>query len=194
MLVAISQPEHFPYLGFFEKMRVADVFVVLDSVQFSGPRSFQNRNKFPGQGGADQWFTVPVEKGSYFKLIQEVRVAPDYGWRRKLLRTLHLKFGVDLSHIYDSEFLSEINLNSIQMCRAALGVSTPVLLSSSLGVEGQKCELLEAICKKVGGTEYLCGPGGATYTSSDSFKDIKVRFFEPVVPDYYSTLYHIINK
>ena len=34
MKVAIHQPEHFPYMGFFEKMSVADVFVILDDVQY----------------------------------------------------------------------------------------------------------------------------------------------------------------
>ena len=34
MKVAIHQPEHFPYLGFFEKMKQADLFVILDDEQY----------------------------------------------------------------------------------------------------------------------------------------------------------------
>jgi hypothetical protein len=35
MKVAIHQPEHFPYMGFFQKMKAADAFVILDDVQYS---------------------------------------------------------------------------------------------------------------------------------------------------------------
>ena len=58
MLVAIHQPEHMPWLGFFEKFLRADVFVVLDDVQFS-KGDFQNRNRVKGREGA-LWLTVPV--------------------------------------------------------------------------------------------------------------------------------------
>ena len=45
MKVAIHQPEHFPYMGFFEKMKSADLFVILDDVQYK-KNNRQNRNKF----------------------------------------------------------------------------------------------------------------------------------------------------
>ena len=35
--VAIHQPEHFPYMGFFQKMEYSDVFIILDDVQYSKP-------------------------------------------------------------------------------------------------------------------------------------------------------------
>ena len=34
MKATIHQPEHFPYMGFFEKMAMADLFVILDDVQY----------------------------------------------------------------------------------------------------------------------------------------------------------------
>ena len=45
MKIAIHQPEHFPYMGFFQKMKAADVFVILDDVQYT-KGNFQNRNRF----------------------------------------------------------------------------------------------------------------------------------------------------
>ena len=41
MKVAIHQPEHFPYMGFFEKMKSADLFVILDDVQYK-KNNYQN--------------------------------------------------------------------------------------------------------------------------------------------------------
>ena len=45
MKITAHQPEHFPYIGFFQKMKAADIFVVLDDVQYT-KGNFQNRNKF----------------------------------------------------------------------------------------------------------------------------------------------------
>ena len=45
MKITIHQPEHFPYIGFFQKMESADLFVILDDVQYT-KNNFQNRNKF----------------------------------------------------------------------------------------------------------------------------------------------------
>ena len=44
MIVTVHQPEHLPWLGFFDKMRQADVFVLLDTTQFAKD-DFQNRNR-----------------------------------------------------------------------------------------------------------------------------------------------------
>jgi hypothetical protein len=35
MKISIHQAEHFPWLGFFDKMKLADLFVILDDVQFT---------------------------------------------------------------------------------------------------------------------------------------------------------------
>ena len=69
MIVTIHQPIHFPYMGFFQKMELADIFVLLDDVQFS-KNEFYNRNKFKNTSGIDEWFTVPVEKKANGKLIK----------------------------------------------------------------------------------------------------------------------------
>ena len=34
MIVAIQQPEHLPWIDFFNKMAQVDLFVLLDNVQF----------------------------------------------------------------------------------------------------------------------------------------------------------------
>ena len=69
--VAIHQPEHFPYMGFFQKMEYADVFVILDDVQYS-KGNWQNRNRFLNKNDTDEFFTIQVEKNAYKKLINEV--------------------------------------------------------------------------------------------------------------------------
>jgi len=61
MKAAIHQPEHFPYMGFFEKMKASEVFIILDNVKFK-KNNWQNRNKIKNLNGDDEWITIPVEK------------------------------------------------------------------------------------------------------------------------------------
>ena len=35
MKIAIHQPEHFPYMGYFQKIKMADLFIILDDVQYT---------------------------------------------------------------------------------------------------------------------------------------------------------------
>src|SRR2546430_11988915 len=58
----ISQPRFFPGLHYLHRMMVTDVFVVLDTVQFT-PRHEENRAKLKGPQGP-QWLTVPDRKST----------------------------------------------------------------------------------------------------------------------------------
>jgi|15BtaG_2_1085339.scaffolds.fasta_scaffold01703_2 hypothetical protein len=190
MKVAIHQPEHFPYMGFFQKMSEADLFVILDSVKFR-KNYFQNRNKFLNNSGDDEWFTVPVEKSASSKLIKDVAVVESANWRRKINTKIRQNLKVDVSSIYEPGSLSEINMRSIRWCMAKLNISVPLILSSNLQVSGQKSELLASIMKELGGNHYISGPSGKDYLDMSYFNGIEVSFFEPSVPNYYSMLYNI---
>jgi len=190
MIVAISQPEHFPYLGYFQKMSRCDIFVILDHVQFSGPRSFQNRNRFIDRHGNQQWFTVPVAKGSYSQSIRNVRVSTDPTWRKKITRKLYLQFRLDLADIYDPDLLVNINIRSIIYLSDKLEIKVPTVLSSELSADGAKSKLLANICRELKASVYLSGPGGRGYLDEGEFKrhGISVQYFDPSVPHHYSAL------
>ena len=91
MIVSIHQPEHFPYLGFFQKMKQSDLFIILDDVKFK-KNNFQNRNRFLNSSGEEEWFTVPVEKKANSKLIKDVLVSEDFGWKKKIIKQMKLNF------------------------------------------------------------------------------------------------------
>lgn len=194
MRIAVSQPEHFPYLGFFQKMCACDLFVILDDVQFSGPRSFQNRNRYLNKYSEYIWFTVPVKKGAYFQLINEVEVSADRKWRSKLKRRLYqdLKFE-RFDEIYDYENLLDINLASINYCRHIFDISTPMIKASSLNIKGQKAERIYNLCKMLNADTYVAGLGSKEYMSSADFKDIEVQFFYPQIENYESSLVYALR-
>lgn len=189
MLVAIHQPEHMPWLGFFEKLLRADVFVLLDDVQFS-KGDFQNRNRVKGQGGA-QWLTVPVAQRLGQK-INEVEVAGD-AWRAKHWKTLRScyaraahfeEFAARFEELYARPWakLSGLNVEAIRLLARAFGVEKEFVLSSTLGVVGHRSELVLNICKAVGASRYYSGSVGVTYLDAEAFRregvEIVVQKFE----------------
>lgn len=189
MLVAIHQPEHMPWLGFFEKMLRADLFVLLDDVQFS-KGDFQNRNRVKGRGGA-QWLTVPVVQ-RFPQRINEVEVAGD-GWRAKHWKTLHSCYAraahfeahaAAFDEFYRRPWskLSELNVAAIGLLARALGVETKIVFSSTLDAAGHKSELVLNICKAVGASQYYSGRAGGAYLDAESFRragvEIIVQQFE----------------
>ena len=58
MIVAIRQPQYLPWIGYFDKLDRADVFVLLDNVQYK-KNEWQNRNRIRTSPGW-QWSIVPV--------------------------------------------------------------------------------------------------------------------------------------
>lgn len=193
MKVTIHQPEHFPYMGFFQKMREADLFIILDNVKFR-KNYFQNRNKILSKAGKDEWFTVPVEKKSSSKMIKDVMTNTNFDWRRKLLLKLNQNLNVDLQQIYEPDKLIDINVRSIEWCRKKFDIDVPMVYASDLNVEGSKSELLANLVRAVGADHYISGPSGRDYLDMNFFNNIEVSFFEPRVKNYYSSLYNIAKS
>ena len=107
MKVVISQPMYFPWVGMFEQIRLADVYVHYGDVQFS-KGSFTNRVQIKTAQGI-KWLTVPLKDVSIGQAIDEVRINASVDWRRQhmdMLKqayagTLHLK---DMLGLVDSVF------------------------------------------------------------------------------------------
>ena len=194
MKIAIHQPEHFPYMGFFQKMQSVDMFVILDDVQYT-KGGWQNRNKFLNKNDVDEFFTVQVEKGANKKLIKDVGLV-DGPWRKKIIKKIQQNFGFDLSYIYNKDSLLEMNMLSIEWGRDKLGINTEMIMSSDLGIKSTKTERILDICKELNADEYVCGQGcldqryGA-YLDTAMFSDIELTVHKPSLKNYYSVIYNV---
>ena len=128
MLITIHQPENFPWLGFFHKMAAADVFVVLDSVQYE-KNYFQNRNKIRTRSQQGwQWITVPVlTQGRSDQTIQQAEInVRDRRWAQKIWSAVSQSYSN--APFFDEFF--ELNLTGIFRWGIVnkLQVSTKLLL------------------------------------------------------------------
>lgn len=190
--VAIMQPHFLPYYGFFNLMKEADIFILLDNVQFS-KQSWQQRNKVQIDG-KDKWLTVPIiqktERGldDYLqprmtskKLIKDVQLA-DHSVIYAMQNMLKLEFNYQLvfSPLFD---LLSIDLVNILDIRDRLGIKTPILLASLL----QETDIVK-LTGIVGGTEYISTGGSRCYFDDElenrfMNKGITVKFND-YEPDY----------
>jgi hypothetical protein len=173
MKVAINQPTYLPWLGYFDLIHSVDLFVVLDNVQFV-KQSWQQRNRIKTAAGL-QWLTVPVIfRGRLGQLIKDVEIR-DAQFSRDHVRAIELAYRRSeyfaeyflaikgLLEQRNSGLLVELNLSFIRWAMQALGISTPIVLASDLGVSGKRTELLAHICKAVGATQYVSPLGSAEY-------------------------------
>ena len=197
MRVAIHQPNFCPWLGYFYKIRHADLFVLLDDVQFI-KRGYIHRNYVKTPQG-QRWIGLPVlTKGRYDQEIREVEINPTEPWRKQILGSLrhtyaqapHATDVLDLlGEIFTGEPTSMAQLNE-QLLRAIcplLGIHTPILRSSSLpGIAGQSTERLISICQAVGAEQYLSGSGGKNYQNEAQFAaaGIELQYSQFTSPRY----------
>jgi len=199
-IVAIHQPNFFPWLGYFNKIARADVFIVLDNAQF--PKTggtWMNRVRIV-VNGRPAWLTMPVVRTYHgVRSVHEMQINNALPWRSRVLnavrdsygRAPHFKavFGF-LADVFanPTDNLAEFNLTAIRTVAEALGLNpVKLVLGNSLGVEGKSTDLLVAMVKAVGGTTYLCGGGAGDYQDDSKFPEASLellfqQFQHPVYP------------
>jgi hypothetical protein len=193
-VAAIHQPQYLPYLGFFHKLAHCDVFVVLDDVQFQRG-GLQNRNRIKTSAGC-KWLTVPVTQNSH-QALREVRINPTYPWQRKHVNALQQNYGrapyfdphgPDVVTLLQRpwENLTQLNMSLTNMILGVLGINRTIVYSSDLRAPGQRSDLLVNLCRAVGATSYLSGPGGRRYLDVAAFdrSGIQVIWQDFTCPTY----------
>jgi len=191
--IAIHQPEHMPWLGFFCKMIECDLFVILDCVQFT-KNNYQNRNRFLSRSGSTYWQTVPVKmKHHTWKEFREIEIASAVFWQHRYLNLLKANYRnasffaayiglVENIILQPWEKLIDLNMAVIACIRQLIGIRTDLILASSLEATGRKSGLLVDICKKVGATSYISGMGGHRYLDHRLFEDQGINIIMHAFP------------
>lgn len=198
MIVTIHQPEHMPWLGFFDKMRQADIFVLLDTTQFAKD-DFQNRNRIKTAQGPG-WLTVPVyKKGRSVQMIRETEICNERNWRNRCWSlieqnyrqaTCFAEYRSLFAELYHQQWqwLVEFNISIIRGIAGLLGITTEIVTASELGVYEQGATRVNfAICQALSASVYLSGQHGLNYLDETPFREhnIDVRyqqFQHPVYP------------
>jgi len=181
-VVAIHQPNFFPWLGYFDKLARADVFVVLDDAQFPKTGGTWTNRVSVRVNGAALRVTAPVRRPAHgVAMIKDIEVDDTKGWRANLAKTLAQAYArapayrevwpviEPLIH-HPAASIGAFNLQAIRALCGVLGLDPGKLVeSSTLGVTSTATARLIELVAAVGGGAYLCGGGSAGYQEDDKF-------------------------
>ena len=187
MKAVILQPTYLPWMGYFDLIDKADVFVLFDDVQFVG-RSWQQRNKIRTPQGWI-WLTVPISRaaGSRRK-ISEMQIDNGTDWKETHRKSLGYNYGKApffrecmglLEEIYaqDWQYLCDLNVALVKEMSAMIGLAPKFVRSSELGGEGLKTDHLISILNRIGADEYISGPAARDYIELDKFRTARIRLY-----------------
>jgi hypothetical protein len=182
--IAIHQPMYFPYLGFFDKMEKADVFIILDDAEYS-KGDFLNRNRIKTATGI-RWITVPVKKGASNLPINKVEVVVNENWMEEHLRVISnvyknapyynelFPFFIDMIGP-NPRLLVDLNMRVLLACTILLDINVPTVMASKFRIKTTGTQRLVDICKRLDATEYLSGIGGKNYIDESLFKEAGIK-------------------
>ncbi len=196
MKIVAHQPEYIPWLGYFAKLSVADVFFFSDHLQYA-IKDFQNRNNIL-QGGGKQMLSIPVlTKGRVDQAIRDVEIEANTPWARKHMLTLRhayhrhphfSRYAPRLEEIYARRWdrLCELNVTLIKQIAEWLDIKVPMRLSSELSLVEHKTRLLIEMCEKCPADTFVSGLGAAAYVDPALFaeKHLNHLFFRFTHPTY----------
>ncbi len=170
--IAIMQPYFFPYIGYFQLIEKADVFVIYDEIKFT-KKGWINRNRFLCQNKVNH-FTLPLKKGSDYLNVSERFLSDDWETERlKLLnkiKSAYLKAPFfEQTYMlfkqclyYDNKNLFDFIYNSVKLICNYLDINTEIKKSSELQIpnELKSVNKVKTICKRLQAKIYINPIGG----------------------------------
>ncbi len=197
MKLAIMQPYFMPYIGYFQLIAAVDEFVVLDDVNYIN-KGWINRNRIlvNGQPGM---FTLPLQKASQNKRVNEILIAEDLKWRKKFYRTIELSYRKAPYYVSVSSLVHRILENeernlaifvrdSLSAICDYMDIRTPMVMASEtypnpdLNAESRIID----ICKKAGAAHYINLCGGKRLYRYENFRkhELNLQFIETMPYTY----------
>jgi hypothetical protein len=191
----VLQPSYIPWIGVFQLMAKADVYIHYDNVQYD-KRGWRNRNRLRFAGGS-QWISIPVSlpNVSHSTLIGDVRIA-DSTWPNRHLVLIRQALGSAdhfsalaeeiLPELRDSDLLINVTIPLLEYIAQLLNVRAVFRRSSEFLVAGNGSERLVQLCQEVGASVYLTGPAARNYLDESLFSDngIRVEWMQYTIQPY----------
>jgi hypothetical protein len=178
-IVAIHQPNYFPWFGFFYKIAKSDIFIFLDNVQYS-KNSYINRTKIQ-LTGKDKWLSIPVKVPlgtdinqvclkTYDWVDQHMSIIENY-YRKALFFDDVFPYLCDLYKRIPQTNIADVNIFLIQQIVLKLNISTKFKRASSIQINELKNDdrLVSLVNEQGFNMIYLSGKGGSNYQDDDKF-------------------------
>jgi hypothetical protein len=197
-VAAIHQPNLFPRMATLAKLCAADIWIVLDDVQFTR-RDYQHRARLGclADPSTQQWLslsvTLPFGRRTSIDRAQVVDVAR---CQRRIQRMTRQHYGRapywrsitdEIQAVADllgsTDRLVEVTLASCRALLTTVGWTGEIVLSSEFTVRTERSARLADLTRAVGATHYLCGTGGQRYLEASAFDELGLRVHYFAVPE-----------
>ena len=201
------QPYIFPYIGYFQMISAVDKFVFYDDVNFI-KRGWINRNRIL-INGKDTLVSIPLNKASQNKFINEIDIFFDTNLRKNLISKIENAY--KKSPFYDEVIglirdiinadisnIGEYAANSIVSVCNYLEIDTKFYYSSILSPESKgmnRADRLIYICQNLGAEEYINSIGGQEIYQKKYFLDnqIDLSFIKTLDFEYKQFKHPFVN-
>ncbi len=200
--VVIHQPDFLSYLGFFHRLLYADLYIVLDDVQFvHSNRAWTNRDKIKTQNG-EKWLTISVNKAPRNTKINEVIINDEVDWKSQNLALIKQNYKnamfyeeilpyIERLYAHNLTKLADFGMESVRMLIELFDIDVDIVFSSELISTKTKSKRLVELLEQVQATHYLSGVGARDYHIDEPFQKSGIEvvwqdFKHPIYPQLYS--------
>lgn len=203
--VAIMQPYFFPYAGYFRLFGAADIFVVLDCVQFPR-RGWVHRNRVSQPNLTHSWLTLPLAKASRDSRICDMRFHENMVqlWAAQLTHFPVLERALDRYPELRSIVATprgtprDYLVETLSWVTDLLGLRKPMTLSSRMKLPSElkgEDRIIE-ICTRLGATHYVNAPNGRALYSPENFDraDLQLEFLTPYEGSFHCILERLADE
>lgn len=187
LILSAHQPAYLPWLGYFHKIAISDIFVILDEVQFE-KNSFTNRNKIKTSNGSS-WITVPMQmNGHTEKTMKEMKIDNRFNWMEKHWKSIYLNYKKApyfnlysdfLKDTYSREWntLTELTEHMTMYFLNELDIKTKIYKQSDINTQKKKQELIVELCNKLDSDTFVFGKLGMNYAEKEYFDKNKINIY-----------------
>ncbi len=198
-VIAIHQPNLFPWLGFFAKIIKSDTFVFLDHVLLNSRSAIYTKRVKVIANGNEFWLTIPLKTkpNQIFQPICEMEIDKPDILKSKHLKTFELNYKkspffsetfplIESFYNNPSKLIAERNSHFTISLLNTMNFNKASVLSSTLACSKTSTEMLVEIMQKLGGKTYLSGDGAEGYQDIEEYQknNITLQFMNYVHPQY----------
>ncbi len=186
--LAAMQPYFFPYLGQFDLLNKANLWIAHDQLQYIR-HGWVNRNRILHPQKGWEYIIVPIKKHDHTAPISQIEIA-DQLWKEQIFRQFAC-YNPDAPYYYpiiqfledllsnEETNLAKLNVACFRAVARFIGIQTPIYLFSEMGLDFEQVSGAEnialSLCKAVNADEYINPPGGAALYSTDTFNQHGIR-------------------
>jgi hypothetical protein len=183
----ILQSNYIPWKGYFDLIRQADIFVVLDCIQYTRS-DWRNRNLIKAPSKLT-WLTIPVANRFRDRLPINLVEAASSDWSARHISAIANSYRKAAAFETESPWLFEIlreasrhkrlsaiNVHLLRAVCERIGIATPIIfsdeiVSSDVLIATERTERLARLCREVGADRYLSGPAAQAYMRIEVFRE-----------------------